>query len=351
MKCDTKNLLCLSVKDSWKSVAVILIACLVCLAFLQISESDYHVSLIFVLAVMFISRSTEGYFYGIASSLIAIFSVNYVFTYPYLAFNFTLAGYPLTFISMLAVSITICALTTRLKIQERERFENEKEKIRANLLRAISHDLRTPLTSIIGSVDAVCENIDSIAKQKQVELLSEASKDAQWLIRMVENLLSITRINDDVTDLKKEKEVVEEVISGAIGKIKKQYPEISISVSIPQDILLVPMDAILIEQVIINLLHNSISHGVHTTEIKICVTRSQNKAIFTIEDNGVGFSKEPQKPMKSNIPVDNKNHMGIGLSVCKSIIKAHGGRMEAEDSKDGGAKIKFIIPMEPGLSH
>lgn len=214
--------------------------------------------------------------------------------------------------------------------------------------------MRTPLTSIVGSVATVCENIDSLPKQKQVQLLSDAVGDAQWLIRMVENLLSMTRMRESAADLKKEAEAVEEIISEAVGKIKKHHPNILVAVSVPRDLFLVPMDAILIEQVIINLLHNSITHGKHASEIRIFVTQDKGNAVFSLEDNGVGFAKEiiPRlfgglySSPHTNLPVENQNHMGIGLSVCKSIIKAHGGNITATNNKGGGAKITFTLPLE-----
>ena len=117
----------------------------------RVSNSDFHVPMLFVLAVLFISLLTDGYVYGIIASMAAVIGVNYIFTYPYFALNFTITGYPMTFLTMLAVSICVSALTTRIKKQEQIRLEVEKEKTRANLLRAISQDIRTPLTSIVGN--------------------------------------------------------------------------------------------------------------------------------------------------------------------------------------------------------
>lgn len=321
-----------SMRDTRVSIALMGSAAFICYLLSHVSENDYHVPLIFVLAVMLVSRLTDGYFYGITASVLAVFFVNFVFTYPYFAFNFTIAGYPLTFITMLGVSVVICTLTTRVKIQEEARFESEKEKMHANLLRAVSHDLRTPLTSIMGSVAAVCENINNLSKERQLELLSEAQKDADWLLRVFENILSITRIGGAMVNIKKEAEAVEEIIASASAKIRKLYPDISIVASVPNDLLLVPMDAILIEQVIVNLLHNAVKHGQHTTEIRILSARENNCAVFCVEDNGVGFSKEYSR--------------GIGLSVCQSIVGAHGGHFTIENKTSGGAVAKFVLPLE-----
>ena len=330
-----KDLLPISIKDISKTLVLILIAYLICFALQPISVSDYHVPLIFVLAVMLISRYTDGYLYGTVASLASIFFVNYVFTYPYSAINFSIAGYPLTFVSMFTVSVIICTLTTRVKVQEQARLENEKEKIRANLLRAISHDLRTPLTSIVGSVSAVNENIDNLPKEKQSELLSNAKEEAEWLIRIVENLLSVTRIGDNPAHIKKQLWAAEEVIADAVGKFKKHYPDVSVSVSVPNDLLMVPMDAVLIGQVIINLLYNAIIHGKQAEGVSVFAIHAGSSAIFTVKDEGIGFPAG----------YDITNSTGIGLSVCRSIINAHGGNMTAGNGPNGGAYVKFTLPL------
>ena len=210
-------------------------------------ESSTHVPLIYVLAVLLISRFTEGYLYGVFAAVAAVVCVNYIFTYPYFAVDFTIAGYPITFLVMLAVAIITSALMTQIKKQEQIRREIEKEKMRANLLRAVSHDIRTPLTSIAGSATGIIENKEQLPKEQEMELLYNIQEDAQWLVRIVENLLSSTRMNADGAKLETQEELAEDVISGAIVKFQKRFPEVNIQANTPDEVLLVPMDAILIE--------------------------------------------------------------------------------------------------------
>ena len=140
------------------TIVIMGISFLFCLPLQQLADTDTHVPLLFVLAVLLVSRYTDGYKYGIFASFVAVVGVNYAFTYPYFALNFTIAGYPLTFLVMLIVSAVVSTLTTQIKQQEHIRMEAEKEKMRGNLLRAVSHDIRTPLTSIVGSASGILEN-------------------------------------------------------------------------------------------------------------------------------------------------------------------------------------------------
>ena len=184
-------------RDAIFTALLLGIAAAICFVLRSIDENGSFTLLIFVLAVVIISRFTEGYFWGVFSSLFGVICVNFVFTYPFWAFNFRLTGYPLTFLTMLAVSLIISAMNTKIKKQERLRTEAERETMRANLLRAMSHDIRTPLTSIVGNTSAILENGDTLSTEQQRELLRDVNEDAQWLIRMVENLLSVTRIDAD----------------------------------------------------------------------------------------------------------------------------------------------------------
>lgn len=318
------------------------------------SSSDSHVPLLFVLAVLFISRFTDGYIYGIVASMVAVVGVNYVFTYPYFEFNFTITGYPLTFLSMLAVSISVGTLTTQIKQQEQIRLEVEKEKMRANLLRAVSHDIRTPLTSIVGSASGILDNREILAEEKKMELVQDIKDEAQWLIRIVENLLSITRIHGDNTRITTEEEVVEEILSSAVIKFSKRFPEVKVEVEMPQEFLMVPMDGILIEQVLVNLLENSVLHGKTTKVIRIVVIHEPGRILVAVEDDGQGIKESVLPDMfegkiqsgEEGEECDSKRNMGIGLSVCKSIIKAHRGGVKAENMSTGGARVMFWLPME-----
>ena len=330
------------------SLAVLGVAWIICTAIRTAADTDdYYVPLIFVLAVLIISLLTDGYFYGILASVVSVLGVNWAFTYPYMELNFTIYGYPVTFLTMLTVSIVISTLTTRVQEQEKLRHENEQAELRANLLRSISHDLRTPLTSIIGSVNTVIEQPQLSAKQRS-SLLSGAKSDAEWLVRMVENLLSITRISGEAAEITKSPELLEEIIGECAANFKKRNPDVKLTVSVPHELIIVSVDAMLIEQVIMNLLDNSVHHGKSATEIRLSAFEKDGFAHITVADNGDGIDPAIMKDLfKGQIdPTDSNKFRGIGLAVCRTIVSAHGGSISARNAASGGAVFEFTLPME-----
>lgn len=306
---------------------------------------------VFILAVALIARVTNGYVYGIATSLLSVFCVNYMFTYPFFEFDMSIAGYPLTFAAMLAVSVIISTLTTQIKRQERLRYAMEAEKTRADLLRSVSHDLRTPLTSIVGSCSILLDT-PQLSRADQEELLNGISKDAHWLIRVTENILSLTKFSTANVQIRKESEVIEEIVGSAIVKFRKNHPSISVSVDRPEHILLCAMDATLIEQVLINLFENVAIHAENADRITVRIEKKSDRAIISVEDNGLGFSADQLNApfdghcTPKNAVSDNHRNMGIGLSVCRSIVRAHGGDISIGNLSGGGACVRFWLPCE-----
>lgn len=309
---------------------------------------------IYLLAVAMISRFTSGYWYGILASVLGVVLVNTVFTYPYWVFDLSIAGYPLTFAVMLTVSSMISALTTQVKKQEQLRFEAEKEKMRANLLRSVSHDLRTPLASIQGASSTLLENA-SLPRQQQEELLREIDQDARWLTRVTENILSVTKFTGKQVGLKKNEEVMEEIVSSAIVKFRRGHASLPVTVEKPKDILLVPMDATLIEQVLLNLLENVACHAQTATCIKVRIQPQPGRVVVSVADNGVGIAPARLahifdgygELVDQKAAADNgRRNMGLGLSVCSAIMYAHDGGIWAENNKQGGATFSFWLPCD-----
>ena len=326
--------------------------------YMSLGDSSANIVIMYILAVMLTARYTTGYRYGIVSSLIGVICINYMFTYPYMELNFTLTGYPVTFLETLAISIMTSATTTLMKkqsqiIKEREKqlMEAEKEKMRANLLRAISHDLRTPLTGMIGNSEAYLENENSLSVSEKIELVQNIHDDANWLLHMVENLLSVTRIEAQSLSVTRSQESVEEVVSEAIMKLRKRMPDAQVKVKVPDEFLMIPMDPMLIEQVIMNLLENAIVHSESKNPVECTVESEAEGVTIAIKDYGIGISEE-QIPVLFDGGVyqqDTKNDihrgMGIGLSICRTIVHAHQGRISGQNHEQG-AIFTVWLPKE-----
>lgn len=330
-----------------------LIACGLSVLLQTAAMTDVYVPLLFVLAVLITAMLTDGYLYGLLSSVTSVLAVNWAFTYPYMKVNFSIYGYPLTFLTMLAVSIAVSTMTSRLKEQERIKAESDREKMRANLLRAVSHDLRTPLTSISGNIGVVLDEGKSLPNEQCIELLNDAKEDAEWLRRMVENLLSITRMTDgEMGKLNMQEEMLEEVISEAVVNFKKHYPDVAVSVTVPETLFFVKIDAMLIEQVLLNLMDNAAEHGKKTTRVDIAVTIKDGFAVTSVRDDGNGINRnyldhlfDGTLQFSGMAGGDSSRQMGIGLSVCKTIVTAHGGEISAANRAEGGAEFTFTLPL------
>ncbi|SHL94632.1 two-component system, OmpR family, sensor histidine kinase KdpD [Anaerosporobacter mobilis DSM 15930] len=339
---------------------ILLMICSTTIAFLFFFSSEKNtanITLVYILALILTARYTNSFLYGICSSLIYVVLVNCFFTYPYFRIDFTLSGYPVTFIVMLAITLTTSATTSHLRIQSKLLSEREemlqkadKEKMRANLLRAISHDLRTPLTSIIGTSANYLES-NTLSEEEARVLLQHIYDDSTWLLHMVENLLSVTRIQDTNTKVKKTEEAIEEVISEAISRFKKRQPIARLEVKIPDELLVVPMDALLIEQVIINLLENAWVHSRSSYAITLSITHNEKEVAFHIRDYGIGIPSEHVSTIfdgmtaSNSKSIDGHRGMGIGLSICKTIIEAHRGTITAMNCNPG-AEFIFTLPKE-----
>lgn len=340
------------IKNSLISISMLALAFIFSVLTEELLVGVEYISMLFVFCVFLISMLTDGYLYGIASAFASVFAVNYAFTFPYFAFNFTLPGNFISALIMIVISLMTSAITTRLKESRAAKAEGEKEKMRANLLRAVSHDLRTPLTTIYGSSSTILDNSETLSEEQKLRMVSGIKEDSEWLIRMVENLLSVTRIDSGAVDITKVPTVLEELIDTVLLKFKKRYASASVKLRMPEEILVIPMDPMLIGQVLINLLENAVQHATGMTELSLRVFELGDQAIFEVSDDGCGIERERLDKIftgyydSSEQSSDkSRRYSGIGLSVCATIVKAHGGTIKAESTLGEGSVFRFSLPI------
>ncbi len=226
----------------------------------------------------------------------------------------------------------------------------KNEQLRANLLRTISHDLRTPLTSISGNAGNLLANYKKMDDASKIQTFTDIYDDSMWLINLVENLLAITRIEGGQVNLTQSVELMDEVITEALRHINRKSKEHTIRVTASQDLILARIDAKLIVQVVINLVDNAIKYTPAGSVIEIHTTREGKWVIVSVSDNGPGIPDE-QKPRifdmfysGANKIADSRRSLGLGLSLCKSIVTAHGGKIRAADNQPQGTEFIFTLP-------
>lgn len=228
----------------------------------------------------------------------------------------------------------------------------EMEKVKNSFLRSISHDLRTPLTGIIGSSATILEGKEELSADIMLKLVEGIHKDSQWLLNMVENILSITKVRKNDMLIDKSEEIVEEIVEGVVSTFHKRFPDAKITVKHSENVILIPMDGMLISQVCINILENSQRHSKGNKSDVVFEIKEDNDFVsFLITDSGPGIDSN----ILSNLfhyPIDSENPykdstrgLGIGLYICKTIINSHGGEIYAENRPEGGARFCFTLPM------
>lgn len=320
---------------------------------------DLNFIIIYVLGILLTAVLTEGIVYSAALSVISVLGYNFFFTVPRFSFKIDDLMYLVTFFLMFFVGLGIGLVTDKMKKRMRQindlnlekmRLKNdmEKEEVKAMLLRSISHDLRTPLTTIKSGAQLICDS-PRMSEEDRNEILSDIVEKTEWTIRLVENLLSLTRIDSEKLTVRKRPEAVEEVIPQAVRTVRGRLGGRKIHYDLPDAMLLVPMDATLIMQVIGNILVNAVRYTTEDNNIWIKVWNAGGHAVFRISNDGEPIAEKdlPHVFEKYYTTGDTAagNNVGLGLAICKLIVTAHGGEITAR-SADGKVTFEFTLPME-----
>ena len=257
---------------------------------------------------------------------------------------------------VLASVVGECSLALENARNAREKEETmvlaENERLRANLLRAVSHDLRTPLTSIMGNADSLMSCGETLDAATRRQLYSDIYLDAQWLNGMVENLLSASRMSGGKLDLKMTTELMDDMISEAVNHLSRQLKSYRVVRSVPEELLFVKADARLIVQVVINLLDNAVKYAPEGSAIRIDTLAAGNQVVVRIADEGPGIPDDQKERVfdlfwsSGNPTGDSRRGLGIGLSLCLSVIRAHGGTISVSDNQPHGAVFEFSLPRD-----
>ena len=233
----------------------------------------------------------------------------------------------------------------------------KNEQLRANLLRAISHDLRTPLTSISGNASILLCGEEAIDEPVRRQLYRNIQDESMWLINMVENLLSVTRIEDGRMNLNPSTELIDEIIDEALRHVSRRSLDYRLTVKKEKDYTLVHADAKLIVQVLINLIDNAIKYTPQGSEILISVSERDGMAHISVADQGPGIPDDAKEKVFEMFYTgtphasDSRRSLGLGLSLCRSIISAHGGSISVRDNHPSGAIFEFTLRSEEVLIH
>ena len=253
-------------------------------------------------------------------------------------------------IQLMLVRVAVALEKQKLSEQHQNALmDKELEQMRSDFLRAISHDFRTPLTGIISACSALIQEEVVLGEPVRQQLIQSIEQEAQWLMRMVENLLSVTRTEMRGVKLDRSLEPVEEVLSTTLEKAVGRFPNIALKLSQPAEFIMIPMNPMLIVQVLMNLIENAVKYAPGSDHIDLIVTADEKDVYLTVRDYGSGFTAED--PNQLFVPSvrkagDSKLGMGQGLSICRSVIRAHGGDITAKNCPDGGSAFTFSLPRE-----
>lgn len=253
------------------------------------------------------------------------------------------------------------ALALESKLADRERREAEvrakNEQLKASLLRAVGHDLRTPLTAISGAADLLIADGERLDAQRRTELLRDIDENSLWLINIVENLLAVTRVEDGSLSLNLAPELLDEAVDEAVAHLRHTSSGNRVTVEAADEVLMAKMDVRLIVQVVVNLIDNAIKYAPAGTPISVSTRRAGSSVVCEVADLGPGVADSEKDRVFETFytvsdvaPVDGRRSLGLGLALCRSIVEAHGGRVWVRDNAPRGAVFGFSLPaFDPAL--
>ena len=251
-----------------------------------------------------------------------------------------------TFTSQIALALERVKLATEAHIAQ---VRMETEQLRNSLLSAISHDLRTPLAAIVGASSSLVRDGDRLAGEARKELGLAIYEEAMRMSGLANNLLDMARLQAGRVVLNRQWQPLEEVIGGALAGLSSYLMSHPVTIKLPHDLPLVEIDSMLIERVFVNLLENAVKYTSAGTPIEISASSTENEMVVTVSDRGAGIPVGEEKLIVEKFhrvaSEGNQGGAGLGLTICRSIVEAHGGRIWADNLTVGGAAFHFSLPL------
>ncbi len=251
-----------------------------------------------------------------------------------------------TFASQISLALQRAQLANEA---QSARVQVEAERLRNALLSSVSHDLRTPLATIAGASSMLAEQPEALTPELRRELAESIYEESDRLNRLVSNLLDITRLESGTVKLKREWQPIEEVIGVVLHRLEKKRASHPIQLHVPPDLPLVPIDGLLIQQVLFNLFDNAMKYSPPGREIDLSASADNGSVLVEVADRGAGLSQEERSNVFDKFYRANSHHqkggVGLGLTVCRGIIESHGGRIWAEHRSGGGTVFRFTLPI------
>lgn len=361
-KKEKKNAYISVLKDFGISLIILAAATIAGYLFKLGGLTDSNIIMLYIIAVLVISILTSKIYYCLGSSIVGVLVFNYLFTYPEFSFSAHDAGYPVTFLTMFITALIAGTLANKLKrntlIAEQNAREKEEaallaqnEQLRANMLRTISHDLRTPLTSISGNASTLISGGTALDETARQQIYTDIFSESMWLIEMVENLLYATRIEDGRMQLNISVEILDDIVQEAVRHTERTHPKRNIIVDMYDEIIPVMADANLIVQVIVNLMDNAVKYSDEDSDVTVSVHLENEYAVISVSDHGTGISDEEKEKVfdmfytGGSRSSDSRRSLGLGLALCRSIITSHSGSVYVSDNIPNGTIVSFTLPI------
>ncbi len=316
---------------------------------------EIHIFTIYVVGIIVTAQLTASRLCSVLSVL-GIFIFNFFFAEPVYSFKAYYIGYPFTFIILLLTALMLGEMTAkskqRAKALEETTLRIQNEKLRSNLLRSISHDLRTPLTGILGNAALLSQQGEKMSPEKRKAFSEDIWADSIHLIDMVENLLAITKMDEVKHSIKMQPELLDEILLDVVERERKLHPTYEILLEPATEMQVVKCNAQLMTQVMSNLLENAVKFSPEHTKVDVRSYSVNERVYIEVADEGKGIPDAIKEDVftifftTSEESGDRKKGFGIGLALCREIIETHGGKIEIKDAEPHGTIVRFFLPLE-----